>query len=130
MEKKNKAAIIALNSVNDTTNPSLVSGYMPGDSCIIAFNTIVNCEGGAGISLGFTDNGSNTFQPLGITIANNLVKMTSGQAAYNPTTNTSLTYTAVGNIYSCLLNTSDPAEKKKVVYLGWKTINKNKKIKK
>ncbi|MCX6209255.1 MAG: IPT/TIG domain-containing protein, partial [Bacteroidetes bacterium] len=88
------------NSVNDTTNPSLVSGYMPGDSCIIAFNTIVNCEGGAGISLGFTDNGSNTFQPLGITIANNLIKMTSGQAAYNPPTNTTLTYAASGNIYN------------------------------
>jgi hypothetical protein len=73
---------------------------MPGDSCIIAFNTIVNCQGGAGISLGYTDNGGNTFQPLGITIANNLIKLTSGQAAYNPSTNTSLTYTSSGNIFN------------------------------
>ena len=87
-------------SVNDTTDPSHVNNYMPTDSCIVAFNTIVNCQGGAGISLGYTDNGGNTYQPLGITIANNLIKMTSGQGAYNPSTNTSLTYTASGNIYN------------------------------
>ena len=57
--------------------------------------------GGAGISLGFTDNGNNTYQPLGIVVANNFIRMKStGQAALYSPTNTLLTYFAEGNIYS------------------------------
>lgn len=85
-------------SVNDTTDASKAAGYFPADSTVVAFNTIVNCSGGGGIVIGFTDGGSNTFQPLGITIANNLIKMTTGQAAYNNPVNTLLTYSAEGNI--------------------------------
>lgn len=85
-------------SVNDTTDASKAAGYFPADSTVVAFNTIVNCSGGGGIIIGFTDGGSNTFQPLGITIANNLIKMTTGQAAYNNPVNTLLTYSAEGNI--------------------------------
>ena len=86
-------------SINDTTDPNHVNSYMPSDSSTAAFNTIVNCQGGAGIYLGFTDNGNNTYQPLGLNISNNLIKMTSGKAAYNPSTNTQLGYFAEGNIY-------------------------------
>jgi len=88
-----------LSATTDTTDPTKAAGYFPTDSVIVAFNTIVNCSGGAGIVLGFTDNGANIYQPLGVTIANNLIKMTTGQAAYNSTTNTQLTYVAEGNIY-------------------------------
>ena len=88
-----------LASTTDTTDPTKAAGYFPTDSVIVAFNTIVNCSGGAGIVLGFTDNGANIYQPLGITVANNIIKMTTGQAAYNPPTNTQLTYLAQGNIY-------------------------------
>ena len=87
-------------SVNDTTDVNHVNSYMPADSSTIAFNTIVNCLGGPGVYLGFTDNAANTFQPLGVTIANNLIKMSSGQAAYLPTTNNLLTYFASGNMYN------------------------------
>ncbi len=89
-----------LSSTNDTADASKASGYFPADSTIIAFNTIVNCSGGAGIVLGFTDGGSNTFQPLGIKVANNLIKMTTGQVGYKDAANSSLTYTAEGNIYN------------------------------
>ena len=89
-----------LYSVNDTTDVNHVNGYMPGDSTMIVFNTIVNCLGGAGIYLGFTDNGANTFQPLGVTVANNLIKMSTGQAANIPLTNNLLTYFASGNLYN------------------------------
>lgn len=89
-----------LSATTDTTDPAKAAGYFPTDSVIIAFNTIVNCSGGAGIVLGFTDNGAIIYQPLGITVANNLIKMTTGQAAYNPPTNTQLTYLAQGNIYN------------------------------
>jgi poly(beta-D-mannuronate) lyase len=88
-----------LSATTDTTDPTKAAGYFPTDSVIVAFNTIVNCSGGAGIVLGFTDNGANIYQPLGITVANNIIKMTTGQAAYNPPTNTQLTYLAQGNIY-------------------------------
>lgn len=88
-----------LASTNDTTDASKAAGYFPADSSMIAFNTIVNCSGGAGVVLGFTDGGANTFQPKGITIANNLIKMATGQTAYNDASNTLLTYTAEGNIY-------------------------------
>ena len=87
-------------SVDDTTDVNHVNSYMPSDSSIVAFNTIANCEGGAGIYLGFTDNGSNLFQPLGLKIVNNVIKMTTGKAAYNPSTNTQLTYFAEGNKYN------------------------------
>ncbi len=87
-------------SVNDTTDPSHVGSYMPGDSSIIAFNTIVNCEGGAGIVLGFTDAGANTYQPLGLKVSNNVIKMTTGQIAYIDPVNTQLTYLSEGNVYN------------------------------
>lgn len=89
-----------LTTTTDTTTASKANGYFPADSTIVAFNTIVNCSGGAGIVIGFTDGGSNTFQPKGIKIANNLIKMTTGQAAYNDALNTALTYTAEGNFYN------------------------------
>jgi poly(beta-D-mannuronate) lyase len=88
-----------LASTNDTTDASKAAGYFPADSSIIAFNTIVNCSGGAGIVLGFTDGGDNTFQPKGIIVANNLIKMTTGQTVLKESSNTSLTYTAEGNVY-------------------------------
>jgi poly(beta-D-mannuronate) lyase len=88
-----------LSATTDTTDPTKAAGYFPTDSVTVAFNTIVNCSGGAGIVLGFNDNGANIYQPLGIKIVNNLIKMTSGQTAYNPPTNTQLTYTAEGNIH-------------------------------
>jgi poly(beta-D-mannuronate) lyase len=87
-------------SVDDTTDINHVNSYMPSDSSIVAFNTIANCEGGAGIYLGFTDNGSNLYQPLGLKIVNNVIKMTTGKAAYNPSSNTKLTYFAEGNKYN------------------------------
>jgi poly(beta-D-mannuronate) lyase len=87
-------------SVDDTTDVNHVNSYMPSDSSIVAFNTIANCEGGAGIYLGFTDNGSNLYQPLGLKIVNNVIKMTTGKAAYNPSSNTQLTYFAEGNKYN------------------------------
>ncbi len=91
-----------LSSTNDTTDASKANGYFPADSCLVAFNTIVNAVGGAGIVLGFTDGGSNTYQPKGIIVANNLIKMSSGQAAYIDAVNTQLTYTAEGNIYNAI----------------------------
>ena len=84
----------------DTTNPSLAAGYFPTDSVIVAFNTVVNCSGGGGIVLGFTDGGNNKFHPKGIIVANNLIKMTTGQAAYIDPADTGLTYSAEGNFYS------------------------------
>ena len=84
----------------DTTNPSLAAGYFPTDSVIVAFNTVVNCSGGGGIVLGFTDGGNNKFQPKGIIVANNLIKMTTGQAVYLDPADTGLTYSAEGNFYS------------------------------
>ncbi len=89
-----------LSSTNDTSDALKASGYFPADSTMIAFNTIVNCSGGAGIVLGYTDGGANTFQPKGIKMANNLIKMTTGQVVYVDATNTSLTYTAEGNFYN------------------------------
>jgi poly(beta-D-mannuronate) lyase len=89
-----------LASSADTTDVSKAAGYFPADSSIIAFNTIVNCSGGAGIVMGFTDAGNNTFQPKGIKVANNVIKMVTGQAAYIDPANTLLTYSAEGNIYN------------------------------
>lgn len=87
-----------LASINDTTDASKASGYFPADSSIIAFNTIVNCSGGGGIVMGFTDGGSLPFEAKGILLANNLIRMTTGQAAYIPPTNTQTTFSAEGNI--------------------------------
>jgi len=81
----------------DTTDASAASGYFPADSCIVAFNTIVNAKGGGGIVLGGTDGG--TIQPKGIVLANNLVKMATGSALYKNPANTSLTFSSEGNIY-------------------------------
>ncbi len=98
-----RCPIILLNGLSattDTTDPAKAAGYFPTDSVMVAFNTIVNCSGGGGIVLGFTDGGNNTFQPKGILVANNLIKMTTGQAVYIDPANTSLTYSAEGNFYS------------------------------
>ena len=85
----------------DSLNPLILNGaYLPADSAVVAFNTIVNCSGGHGIKLGFTDGGLNTYAPLGVTLANNVIKMSSGQAIYNDPINTSLTYFAEGNVYN------------------------------
>jgi hypothetical protein len=81
----------------DTTNATAASGYFPADSCIVAFNTIVNARGGGGIVLGGTTGG--TIQPKGIVLANNLVKMSTGSALYKNPANTSLTYSSIGNVY-------------------------------
>jgi poly(beta-D-mannuronate) lyase len=81
----------------DTTDANAASGYFPADSCIVAFNIIVNAKGGGGIVLGGTDGG--TIQPKGILLANNLVKMATGSALYKNPSNTSLTFSSEGNIY-------------------------------
>lgn len=86
---------------SDSLNPAILNGeYLPADSAIIAFNTIVNCFNGAGIRLGYRDNGANIFQPLGIKIANNIIKMAAGQVVDLNAANTSLTYSAEGNKYN------------------------------
>jgi len=85
----------------DSLNPLILNGaYLPADSAVVVFNTIVNCAGGPGIILGYTDAGNATNQPKGLIISNNLIKMSSGQAAYKDATNTLLTYTAEGNRYN------------------------------
>lgn len=86
-------------STNDTTNVSFASGYFSADSTIVAFNTIVNCNGGAGVVMGFTDGGNLPFEAKGILLANNLIRMTTGQAAYLPPANTQTTFSAEGNIF-------------------------------
>jgi len=97
-----RAPIVLFNglaSTNDTLDASKASGYFSADSSIIAFNTIVNCSGGGGIVMGFTDGGSLPFEAKGILLANNLIRMTSGQAAYLPPANTQTTFLAEGNIF-------------------------------
>jgi poly(beta-D-mannuronate) lyase len=81
------------------SDSALGSGeYFAADSCMVAFNTIVNAEAGAGIVLGCVHGG--TIQPKGITLANNLVKMSSGNAAYMNSANSALTQFSEGNIYN------------------------------
>jgi len=87
-------------SVNDTINPAHSSGYWPSDSSIVAFNTIVNCKGGAGIVIAHTDKNTLPYQPLGLVIANNAIKMSTGQAVYKDPVSTSATYFAEGNVYN------------------------------
>jgi hypothetical protein len=53
-----------------------------------------------GIKLGNYDGGMALNQALGATIANNVIKLSSGQAVYIDPTNTSLTYFAEGNIFN------------------------------
>ncbi len=85
----------------DSLNPLVLNGaYLPADSALIANNTIVNCAGGAGLKIGNYDAGMALNQALGTRIANNVIKMTSGQAVFIEPTNTSLTYFAEGNIYN------------------------------
>lgn len=86
--------------INDTLNPDNSGGYWSADSSVVAFNTIVNCKGGAGITIAHTDNNTLPYQPLGLVIANNVIKMTTGQAAYKDPYSTTATYFAEGNIYS------------------------------
>ncbi len=97
-----RAPIVLFNglaSANDTLDASKASGYFSADSSVIAFNTIVNCSGGGGIVMGFTDGGSLPFEAKGILLANNLILMTTGQAAYLPPVNTQTTFSAEGNIF-------------------------------
>jgi len=87
-------------NVNDTADFTKASGYFPAENTMVAFNTIVNCSGGAGLVMGFRNAGALTDQPQGIIAANNVFKMTTGQAAYNDPANTLLTYFAEGNMYN------------------------------
>ena len=99
-----RCPIILYNGVTystDTTDPSFAARYFAADSAIIAFNTIVNCLGGAGIVLGYNADSASPYQPKGIIVANNLIKMSKGQAALIDTSiaTDSVTYMAEGNIY-------------------------------
>lgn len=85
----------------DSLNPGVLDGqYLPADSALVAYNTVVNCKGGGGINIGYNSSGANPYQPKGLKISNNLIKMTTGQAVYKASTNTSLTYSAEGNVYN------------------------------
>jgi len=96
-----RCPIILLNGTASGTDTTTLASYSPADSCIVAFNTIVNCMGGAGIVIGFSKSGSNTFQPKGIVLANNVIKMSNGQAAIEDTAGSKFTnYFAEGNYYS------------------------------
>lgn len=85
----------------DSTNPGVLDGeYFPADNALVAYNTVVNCRNGAAVRLGFISGGSNTYQAAGIKLANNIFKMTNGQIVDLNAANTSLTYTAEGNLYN------------------------------
>ena len=98
-----------------------IPGYYSADSCIVAFNTIVNCYGGAGMVIGYNKPSKGTsapFKPQGLTIANNLISMAKGQALDLDTSSVGtpyidtvsngiyvstalpVTYLAEGNLYS------------------------------
>lgn len=94
-DQKRASLCIYNGNFSDST---LGSGeYFAADSCMVAFNTILNAVDGAGVVLGCVHGG--TIQPKGITLANNLVKMSSGNAAYMNAANTTLTQFSEGNIY-------------------------------
>ena len=85
----------------DSTNPGVLNGeYFPADSALVAYNTVVNCRNGAAVRLGFTSGGSNPYQAAGIKLANNIFKMSNGQIVDLNAANTSLTYSAEGNLYN------------------------------
>jgi poly(beta-D-mannuronate) lyase len=85
----------------DSTNPGVLDGeYFPADNALVAYNTVVNCRNGAAVRLGFTSSGTNPYQPVGIKLANNIFKMTNGQIVDLNAANTSLTYSAEGNLYN------------------------------
>ena len=97
-----RCPIILYNGVsgtNDTLDAARANGYFPADSVTVAFNTIVNCSGGAGIVIGYRNSNQYPFEPLGVTVANNAVKMLTGQAAYLDPLNTTLTSFIEGNLY-------------------------------
>ena len=98
-----------------------IPGYYSADSCLIAFNTIVNCYGGAGVVLGYNHPNKGVtapYKPQGLVIANNIIGMLKGQAVTidtssvgTPITDTinaglfvsdslPVNYFAEGNIYS------------------------------
>jgi len=99
-----RCPIILFNGVtnsNDTTDPAFAAKYFAADSAVVAFNTIVNCYGGAGIVLGFEVDSLGLYKPQGVTVANNLVSMKKGQAVYIDSVGTGIvTYAAEGNLYS------------------------------
>jgi len=99
----NKYAAIDINNgespLSDTNSVAARGNHFPADSCIVAFNTIVNAVGGHGMTIGYNNSGTYTYQLKGAAISYNLIKMTLGSAVYNPSTNTSLTDTALGNMY-------------------------------
>ena len=99
-----RCPIILFNGVtnsNDTANPAFAAKYFAADSAIVAFNTIVNCYGGAGIVLGFEVDSLGLYKPQGVTVANNLISMKKGQAVYIDSVGTgTVTYAAEGNLYS------------------------------
>jgi poly(beta-D-mannuronate) lyase len=95
---QNRAVISLMNGLSvDTTDAAAASGYFPADSALVAYNTIVDCKGGGGIVVGNTSGG--TYEPKGIVLANNLVKMNSGTALYSNPVNTATTFYSEGNIY-------------------------------
>jgi len=99
-----RCPIILVNGVtnsDDTLNPVFASKYFPADSTIVAFNTIVNCSGGAGVVMGYNVDSIGFYQPKGIVVANNLIKMTKGQAVLidSSVSGSNITYFAEGNIY-------------------------------
>ena len=76
-----------------------IPGYYSADSCIVAFNSIVNCYGGVGIQIGYNhaNKGSNAaFKPQGLIIANNAIKMSKGQAIGMDTTTSPYVIDTVG----------------------------------
>ena len=87
-------------AISDTILPAAVSNHFPADSCLIAFNTVVNCYGGAGINIGLNLSNGYPFPAKNIIIANNIIKMLQGTAVYSEPTNTALTYIAQGNLYN------------------------------
>ena len=99
----NKFAAIDISNgerpISDTNSSTYAGSHFPADSCIVAFNTIVNAVGGHGLTIGYNNVGTYTYQPKGVAISYNLIKMTLGSAVYQPSTNTSLTYVATGNMY-------------------------------